>query len=339
MKQNTKNILALLLCLNIWQHALHASSLHTTCAKLVYYGSAFMYWNLLLGPTFDSSGGQLTLAIARHHINAKTPDLKDAAPESYERINNLLQQEGLCVLDNYTIKKGYDGLTTEWTNFGNKTLLIPHAEFVPVACKTSDIKDPLYTVADCEKAAAILGHEMMHSTKSHIGKRALLTATATISTIIFANKIGNRYLFNALSQGSYPTIMQSLLRMPLAFCAILPVYYLKAWYSRKTEREADNALKNSSKLASKFSEHIKKEQLPHDKAFEESLPLMWDKSNVDHPMSLTNKLLTTILSKNHFVAFKKYNANLLDSHPPAEERIAYLEEWACQPQSKDKIHE
>lgn len=323
MKQ-TKYTLALLLCINLFNSPMQAGAFHRTCAKLAYYGSAFMYWNLLAGPALEHLAGQLPLAIVRHHLNdEKTPSLKDAAPESYKRIENILHQEGLPSLDGYTIKKGYDGLTDEWANFGNKTILIPDSAFVPTGDKT-------YSLADCETAAAILAHETEHSRRKHIGKRILLTAAASVPAIMLAQKIGNQYIFNTLLQGSYPTITQSLLRVPLALGCILPAYYIDAWYSRRTEREADGVLKNSPKLALKYSEYIKREQLPLDKKFEESQCTIWDNAhNVNTgSVSLTNRLLATMLSKNRFIAFKKYHTNLLNTHPSAQERIAYLEEWA-----------
>jgi hypothetical protein len=310
---------------------MHAGSFHEACTKWTSRGVAFIYWNLLLGPTFDRLAGQLPLAIARYHLNKEeTPSLKDAAPESYQHIEGILQQEGLPSLEGYTIKKGYAGLTKEWANFGNKTILIPHSAFVPVVNGTSNSKNTLHTIADCETAAAILAHETEHSRKKHVGKRALLTAAATIPVIMFAQKVGNHCIFNKLPHGSYPTIMKSLLRIPLAFGAILPVYYLDAWYSRRTEREADAVLKNSPKLALKYSEFIKREQLPIDTKFKDSQNAVWNNvhNGNAHSVSLTNRLLATMLSKDRFVAFKKYNADILNTHPSAEERIAYLEEWA-----------
>lgn len=299
-----------------------ANFYYDICSKWAYYGSAFVYWNLLLGPALEHVAGQIPLVTARSYLKKEgpdsvAPDLKHVAPGSYAAIQNMLRQDGLSSLDDHVIKKG---LTEEWTNFGDSIICIPPNEFVHSESESS------YHIADHEKAAAILSHEMEHSRKSHIIKRVLVCTAATIMAVFLANKIGDYCIFKNVSPGSYPTVIQSLLRIPLALGAVFPVQLLDAWYSRSTERQADAVLEKSPRLALKFSEYIKQTQLPLEIKFEEEQGVVWDNAHNGRASQVgwIDKLLSAVLSRQDFVEFKIKN---LSSHPPARERIAYLEKW------------
>jgi len=224
-----KKLMSLVLCIGLLQCPLQATpfaQFREECRKWVSRGAAVGYWWIL-----SATAIVMCPHIQRHTIEDGAIDFKKYYPLSYAEIQQILQQEGLPGLDDYTILcvPGFNN----WARVGNKRLIMP-----------------LQFTYDCEEAAAILSHEMAHDYKNHREKKALIGAVTPFAIHAIGKGIYNKIIEpQPISIASYPTITRSLLRLVRAPLVLPATVYLQAWYSRKCEKQADESVRSSEKLS------------------------------------------------------------------------------------------